>query len=293
VSDAAPRIESGTIVQPLDRLSLVRPTQTAASGPRRARTGIVRVMLIGDLHMIRSGLRLLLERDPDLCVVGEAGEWDDPINIAVRERPDVAVMDVDGVTNHDLLGEIAALVKKTSVILIGANDDAATLAQIFRTGARGFVRKHQASDVLLTAIKKVHAGEVWIERRMVGHVVAKLSEFALTRVAPPRNAPPVTRRDAQIIALVAQGMRNSEIAEQLLVSEATVRNSLTSIFVNLHVSGRFELITYAHRNNLTLVSPPGAELTPQSSSPDLSSSALRERASAADVRDPLRTFRRK
>lgn len=125
--------------------------------------------------------------------------------------------------------------------------------QAIRHGAMGLVLKEQAPEVLLKAIEKVYAGEVWLDHAMLTSV---LNELALGKAAPPANAEArriamLTERERDVIALVGEGLKNKQIGDRLAISSTTVGHHLTSIFNKLGVESRLELVIFAHRHSLS------------------------------------------
>jgi DNA-binding NarL/FixJ family response regulator len=116
----------------------------------------------------------------------------------------------------------------------------------------GLVLKEKAATVLLQAIEKVHAGEVWLEGAMIASVLREMTQTRETRQTNPEAAriALLTEREREIVALVGQGLRNKQVAERLFISEVTVRHHLTAIFAKLRVADRLELVIYAYRHGL-------------------------------------------
>jgi DNA-binding NarL/FixJ family response regulator len=117
----------------------------------------------------------------------------------------------------------------------------------------GLVTKDEPTEVLLQAIAKVHAGEVWLERRLLASVLCEITRNSEVRPVDPEalKIAALTGREREVIALVGQGYKNRHIANQLYIAEATVRHHLTSIFAKLQVTDRLELVIYAYRHGLT------------------------------------------
>jgi DNA-binding NarL/FixJ family response regulator len=212
----------------------------------------VRILLVDDHLILRSGLRMLLEKQPGFAVVGEAANRQEALEIAAREKPDIVLLDLDlgDEQGLDFLPDLLEVTDgKARVLLLTGSHDAESHARAVRTGALGVVHKERAPDSLITAIKKVHAGEVWLERTMVA--------TALTGIwARPQEDPEVekiaslTPREHEVIALIGQGLRNQQIADRLVISEATVRRHLSAIFEKLEVSDRLDLVVYAFQHEV-------------------------------------------
>jgi DNA-binding NarL/FixJ family response regulator len=167
---------------------------------------VIRILLIEDHAVVRAGLRLLIESRPELVVVGEAANRSDALSLAARERPDIILLDLDlGSENGlDLLPGLLAAVSQAHVLILTGVRDVEEHRQAIRRGAMGLVLKEHAPEVLLKAIEKVYAGEVWLDRSMLASV---LSEMAASK-ARPADAGAVriatlTEREREVVALVA------------------------------------------------------------------------------------------
>ena len=211
----------------------------------------IRIMIIDDHAVIRSGLRMLIEHDQTMSVVAMAGNRAEALDLAARERPDVIILDLilgedDGLTFLPELCETSPTSRV--VVLTGVRDpDSHRLA--IRRGAMGIVLKEHAADLLLRAIQKVHEGEVWIDRSMIGSVIQELNRPG--EVDPEKaKIASLTDREREVITLVGEGLKNKQIAERLFITETTVTHHLSSVFSKLEVSDRLELIIYAFRHGL-------------------------------------------
>ncbi len=214
----------------------------------------IRILLIDDHAIVRTGLRLLIDSQPGMAVVGEAANRAEALELADRLQPDIILLDVMlGEENGlDLLPELCAIVSSGRVLLLTGLRDSEEHWRAVRLGASGLVLKDQASEVLIKAIEKVHAGEVWLDAAIVAGVLAEVSRGATTRALDPEVArvATLTQREREVIALICEGLPNKQIGERLVISETTVRHHLTSIFNKLGVTNRLELVIYAYRNGL-------------------------------------------
>ncbi|RPJ85567.1 MAG: DNA-binding response regulator [Acidobacteria bacterium] len=207
----------------------------------------VRLVILAAHAVVRAGLRHLLDNRDDLVVVGEASSCEEAAAMAERERPDVLIVDPDA--EQITLRALPALaVSAGRIIVLTAAKDNRVHARAVQLGAAGVVCKDQPGELLVRAVEKVHAGEVWLDRAKT----AGLINLVLRRQRDPEivKIETLTKREKEIVRLVANGLKNSPIAEQLFISEATVRNHLTSILSKLELSDRFELAVYAFRHGL-------------------------------------------
>ncbi len=147
---------------------------------------------------------------------------------------------------------------KTRVIVLTASDDKNEFVQAMKLGTSGIVLKQTATELLIKSIRKVHAGEIWLDSHTTAAVIRQFvandedTSAAAPQAAPPRDRErsPLSQREREIVALVAQGFKNKEMAEKMFISEQTVKNHLHNIFDKLGVSDRLELALYAIHNNL-------------------------------------------
>jgi len=210
----------------------------------------IRVVVADDHTIFRDGLRKLLEAEPEITIVGEASGGAECIQLVTRLKPDVLLLDLrmpdkDGLA---VLEEVNFEATNTKVIVLTATEDDREVVRAMRLGARGVVLKQSATDLLIRSIHKVHAGEIWLDKRMTAEVMKAFSKSS--EAGARREKPLLSDREKEIVQLVAQGYRNREIGEKLFISEQTVKNHLHNIFDKLGVSDRLELALYAIHHRL-------------------------------------------
>jgi two-component system nitrate/nitrite response regulator NarL len=214
-------------------------------------TSPITIMIVDDHVVIRTGLRMLIEHDQRMQVVAQAGNKIEALERAASSRPDVIILDLllgedDGLS---FLPELCQTSPNSRVLVLTGVQNPDSHRRAIRRGAMGIVLKEHAADQLLKAIIKVHEGEVWIERSMMGSMIQELNK-------PPLVDPEVTKiesltdREREVIALIGEGLKNKQVGERLFISETTVTHHLSSVFSKLEVSDRLELIIYAFRHGL-------------------------------------------
>jgi DNA-binding NarL/FixJ family response regulator len=213
-----------------------------------------RLCIIEDQAIVRAGLRMLLEGEPDIEVVGEAADRKGALEIANREHPDLFLVDVQlGVESAvDFLKELLAIDRADAILLTGISDKEAIYRAI-EAGATGLVYKDADTEVLIRAIRKVRAGEGWMSRSLMTAAISRLARTHRTNNTRDPDASKIetlTAREREVIKIIASGANRRKAAETLYVSEATVRNHLTSIFAKLELSSQFDLVFYAQRHGL-------------------------------------------
>ena len=214
----------------------------------------IRVLIADDHPIVRAGLRHVLEAEEDLQVVGEARDGREVLERVEELEPDVLVLDLrmpgmDGLATLEGLKQTA---RKTRVLVLTGSDDRNEYIQAMKLGCSGIVLKSTGSDLIIKSIRKVHQGEIWLDSSTTAAV---MRQFAVPEANPGRDGrerAPLSQREREIIALVAQGHKNKEMAEKLFISEQTVKNHLHNIFDKLGVSDRLELALYAVHKGLHL-----------------------------------------
>jgi DNA-binding NarL/FixJ family response regulator len=219
---------------------------------------VIRVVVADDQPLVRAGFRMLLDAEDDIAVVGEASDGAQAIELARAERPDVVLMDirmpgVDGLEATRKIGDDDTLAGVRVLILTTFELDEYVF-EALRAGASGFLVKHTEPAELLRAVRVVAAGEALLSPGVTRRLV---EEFA-SRPARPAVAPPamalLTDREREVVALVAQGLNNDEIAAELVVSPATARTHVSRAMLKLHARDRAQLVVFAYQAGL--VRPP-------------------------------------
>src|SRR4051812_15295145 len=224
---------------------------------KESRKGTVRIVLADDHPIVRDGLKKLLQLEEDFEVVGEAGDGREVLEKVRELDPDVVLLDLR-MPNLDGLSALQALQqtnKRVRVIVLTASEDKNEFVQAMKLGCSGIVLKRTAPDLIVKSIRKVHAGEIWLDSHTTAAVMRQFSTAADLAAAGGngkggRERSPLSQREREIVALVAQGYKNKEMAEKMFISEQTVKNHLHNIFDKLGVSDRLELALYAIHKNI-------------------------------------------
>ncbi len=213
----------------------------------------IRVLLVDDHAVLRAGLRLLVDSQPDMVVVGEAGDGQEGIWLAGELKPDVVLMDIampgmDGIEAMRLLAEKAP---ESRVLFLSMYQEEEYLRRVLAAGAAGYILKRAAGPELLIAIRAVDRGDVYLDPALTRMLVEDYLDRGLAQ--PPQEEPPavsLTPRELEVLRLVAQGHTNREIAEILVVSVKTVETHKANIMKKLGLHSRAELVRYALRRGL-------------------------------------------
>ena len=225
-------------------------TGSEAATDTEAVSDKIKIALADDHTIFRDGLRRLLSLEPDFDVIAEAQNGTEVLDLVRDHEPDILLLDLKmpGLDGLSALQRIQSQKLKTKIIVLTASDDEGEYVQAMKFGTSGIVLKQTATELLIKSIRKVHGGEIWLDARTTAAV---MRQFASPGDLGPRerDKPRLSNREREIVALVAQGFKNKEIAERMFISEQTVKNHLHNIFDKLGVSDRLELALYAiHRN---------------------------------------------
>src|SRR5690242_15416177 len=214
----------------------------------------IRIVVADDHPIFRDGLCRLLALEEDFEVVAQASDGRQVLEILQQLEPDILLLDLKmpGLDGLATLQRLQASRNKTRVIVLTASDDKNEFVQAMKLGTSGIVLKQTATELLIKSIRKVHAGEIWLDSHTTAAVIRQFS--SPMEPAPlgtrDRDRSPLSQREREIVVLVAQGFKNKEMAEKMFISEQTVKNHLHNIFDKLGVSDRLELALYAIHKNI-------------------------------------------
>lgn len=209
----------------------------------------VRVLIVDDHDVVRRGLRTLLELELDLDIVGEAGDGLQAIEASARFTPDVVLLDLE-MPRLDGVGSIPQILAASPSSKILVLTSFATDEMVFpaiKAGALGYLLKDSTPEELVAAIRDVSRGESRLHPQIARKVLDELANPAADR---PKTSEPLTAREVEVIRLMALGLGNQEIADELVISESTVRNHVSSILSKLHLANRTQAALYALRQGL-------------------------------------------
>jgi DNA-binding NarL/FixJ family response regulator len=216
-------------------------------------TGKIRVLLVDDHAVVRTGLRVFFDLQPDIEVVGEAADGSEGVAMARRLEPDVILMDLlmptmDGIT---AIGRIKAERPETEIVTMTSFIEEDKVTAALEAGASGYVLKDADAEEVAAAVRAAHAGEVHLDPA----VARLLAQRMRLRKAPPEEtAEPLTEREKDVLNLLGQGMSNKEIATRLFITERTARTYVSNILGKLGLASRTQAALYAVEHKL--VEPP-------------------------------------
>ena len=231
------------------------------SGPT---TDKIRIALADDHPIFRDGLCRLLAMEEDFVVVAQANDGLEVLEVLRQYEPDILLLDLNmpGLSGLATLQRVQAANTKIRVILLTASDNQNEFVDALKLGSCGIVPKQTATELLVDSIRRVHAGELWMDSRTTAVVFQR---FVSPGDLPSQESPAAHRdkdrsllspREREIVNLTAQGFKNSDMAAKLSLSEQTIKNHLHNIFEKLGVSDRLELALHAVEYRLVGVSEP-------------------------------------
>jgi len=246
MSERSPRLRKPTSDLPT---SGAEPTLVSVDGQRDQ---TIKVLIVDSHQVVRMGLHALVETQKEMKVVGEAVNRSEALASATRLQPDLIVMDINFGEENDLdvLADLREAAPATRVLVLTGVTDAKFHRQAAKLGAAGVVLKEQPVEVLLKAIRKVHLGEVWLDRSLTGSLLDELTQIDKKIDPDEAKKANLTAREREIVTLIAEGLKNKQIGARLFISETTVTHHLSSIFSKLGVGDRLELVIYAFANSL-------------------------------------------
>ena len=208
----------------------------------------MRLLIADDHGVVRGGLRLLLDRQPDMEVVAEAADGAEALAEALAHQPDLAILDVamPRLTGLQATREIKALAPGVDVLILSMHDDERYLFEALKAGASGYVLKREVDQALLNAIRSVHRGEAFLTNAVQRSLVR---DWMADDAAGPEE--PLSPREQEVLKLIAEAHTNKQIAEILHLAEKTVESHRANLLRKLGMRDRVELVRYAIRRGLT------------------------------------------
>jgi two-component system response regulator NreC len=210
----------------------------------------IRLLLVDDHAVVRSGLRMLLQAQPDMRIVGEAESGTEAIHQVRLHRPDVVLMDIQmpDMNGIESTKEIKRMSASTAVLALTMHEDDQYFFEMLRAGASGYVPKRAAPDELVSAIRTVSQGQVFLYPSLAARLVQSYLGQPRAADSPPANE--LTPREQEVLTLIAEGLTNPEIADKLVISTKTVGRHRENIMRKLNLHSRVDLVKYAIREGL-------------------------------------------
>ncbi|MCB0103199.1 MAG: response regulator transcription factor [Anaerolineales bacterium] len=210
----------------------------------------IRLLLVDDHAVVRTGLRMLLSGQEDVEIVGEAGSAGEALTETERVKPNVILMDIGlpDKTGIEATREIKARFQDVNIVALTIHEDEEYFFQMLNAGASGYVPKRAAPEELITAIRAAASGEVYLYPSLAKLLVRGF--LNIDRIEEPKNPGGLTDRESEVFAMLAEGASNQEIAEALVISPKTVERHRENIMRKLNLHSRSELVRYAIRKGI-------------------------------------------
>ena len=210
----------------------------------------MRILVVDDHTLFREGVRLILDLETDLTFAGEAATVEEAVTLIETLRPDLVLLDLRLAQSRglDLLPRLVTMSGAPRVLIVTAFADEPVIADAIRLGAKGVVPKDATRDTLLSAIRTVGAGRLWLPPELTAKVITSLTSSTPSSLTDRLNL--LTARERDIVVLVGEGLKNREIAERLSIAEKTIKGHLTNIFLKLGVQDRLALALLAIKTHL-------------------------------------------
>ncbi|WP_094603837.1 Transcriptional regulatory protein DegU [Sporomusa silvacetica DSM 10669] len=219
----------------------------------------IKIVIADDHALLRQGIKNVLSLEPDLNVIGEAADGEEAISKIESLKPDILLLDVNmpHMNGLEVTKRLKADNTPVKVIILTIHDDQSYVLEVIKSGADGYLLKDIEPGMLVKAIRLVYAGQSFIYPTLAKRLFGELSRQDERRAAPPehcsRKEERLTYREVEVLKLIGRGMNNQEIAQELFLSEKTVKNHLTNIFRKISVVDRTQAVLYAIKNKIVVL----------------------------------------
>ena len=207
----------------------------------------MKLVIADDHRIVREGLRWMLSNEPEIEIVGEAENGQDLLDLLGHTATDIVLLDVrmPGMSGFEALSRVRSLVPEVRVIILSMHDEPAYVKEAVELGASGYLLKSTDRDELIRALHEVALGRPYVQGEITGPLLRELAD-----PAGPGTVPRLNDRELEVLRLVAQGLKNKQVAHELGLSEETVKTQLKSVFARLEVKSRSEAVAVGLRSGL-------------------------------------------
>jgi DNA-binding NarL/FixJ family response regulator len=212
----------------------------------------IKIMVIGDFLIFRNGLKMLLESEESFKVTGEAADLAEASKEIGKELPDILLIESAEIDSGNYDAFLASLPEPIPTLVLTNSRHQENHQKYLELGVDGIFSKEKNAEALFKAIKQVSCGDLWFQRRLMGDAIKQLvrEKKAVPAQIYSYNCAALTGREREVLTLICRGMKNRVIADNLFITETTVRHHLTSIFEKLNVNSRLELVVHAFNEKL-------------------------------------------
>ncbi len=211
---------------------------------------IIKIILVDDHPMMRDGLRYAIQTQPDMKVVAEAGNGVAALDVVGQHKPDLILMDISmpGANRIDVSLQIRNLYPQIKIIILSGLADEGYVSQTIKAGLNGYMLKANASTELISAIRAVMNGHMFLSPEVTCAVMARYKEFLNTKSTPAASL--LSKRELEVLKLIAEGLRTKEIADRLKIGVKTVDTYRARLMTKLNCNSTIELVRYAIRQGI-------------------------------------------
>ena len=219
----------------------------------------IKIVIADDHALLRQGIKNVLSLEPDLDVIGEAADGEEAISKIESLKPDILLLDVNmpHMNGLEVTKRLKADNKPVKIIILTIHEDESYVLEVIKSGADGYLLKDIEPGMLVKAIRLVYAGQSFIYPTLAKRLFGEFSRQDERRAAQPercsRKEERLTYREVEVLKLIGRGMNNQEIAQELFLSEKTVKNHLTNIFRKISVVDRTQAVLYAIKNKIVVL----------------------------------------
>jgi len=212
----------------------------------------ISIIIADDHKLVREGLKQLLELEDDISVIAQAGNGKEAIEKTLQYNPDILLLDINmpQVNGIDVLRRLKDMGVNTKIIMLTIHDDKEYIFETIKIGADGYLVKDSDADTLVKAIREVKSGRTYIQPSVAKMVAEGLNTNDEEVTSRLKKIESLTKREYEVLTLIAEGLNNKDIADKLFISEKTVKNHVSSIFKKLGVNDRIQAAIFAYKNNI-------------------------------------------
>ncbi len=214
----------------------------------------IRIAIVGSHGLIREGLCRILMREECFDIVAECANSIQMIDMIGKLRPDVAILDwtMSPLDPFEIITSIKQRSSATNTLMITLNGHENTILSGLKAGAKGYLSEESNGSALIKSVKTVHKGDLWVERKLVGKIINGVESSAFENTQQEKLIPNIlTAREQDVLVILVRGLSNKEIAQELYISEKTVKSHLSKIFRKLDVGCRLEAILFALKSGFS------------------------------------------
>ena len=211
---------------------------------------MIKVMLVDDHELIREGIKQIIELESDIDVIAQVGDGREAVELARKNKPDIILLDINmpEMNGIEVLKRLRDLGIESRVIMLTIHNDREYILETMKIGAEGYVLKDSDAEGLVKAIRDVNAGKTYIQPSIASLLIENGIKNELNEDLEKINS--LTKREYEVLTLIAEGLSNKDIADRLFISEKTVKNHVSSIFKKIGVNDRIQAAIFAFKNNI-------------------------------------------